>query len=279
MPVTLTVEDNGVAHLTLDRPRKRNALDHQMLLDLRTRVSEISARDDIRVVVVRGGGGTFCAGADIADWVAPTHDVASRLSQLGQDTFAELAALPVLTVDVIEGTAVGGGLELAVACDVRITTTDAIWGLPELGLGNLPSWGGTARLVDIAGLGVTRRLLLTSELITGSRAVELHIATSAHAPDQLEEAAQTVLDRALAAEPTAVGLAKKLLADFEHSTGLEAALAAYTAGLDSSRQRKQDFLDRKAAARAARSTTPTQDADLASSVISSPASSTEGLTR
>jgi enoyl-CoA hydratase/carnithine racemase len=274
MSVTLTVEANGVAHLTLDRPDKRNALDGQMLLDLRARVAEIGGRDDVRVVVVRGSAGTFCAGADIADWVAPTQDVAAQLSQLGQDTFAELAALPVLSIAVIEGTAVGGGLELAVACDLRITTTEAIWGLPELGLGNLPSWGGTARLVDLAGLGVTRQLLLTSELITGSRAVELHLATSAHTPEQLDDALHTILDRSLAAEPRAVGLAKKVLADFEHRTGLEAALAAYTAGLESSQQRKQDFLDRKAAARAARQATPTPDAALATS-----APTTEGPTR
>jgi enoyl-CoA hydratase/carnithine racemase len=261
MPVTLTVEDSGAAHLTLERPAKRNALDEQMLLDLRARVSEIRVRDDVRVVLVRGAGGTFCAGADIADWVSPPHDVAAGLSRLGRDAFDELAALPALSVAVIEGSAVGGGLELALACDLRLSTNDALLGLPELGLGNLPSWGGTARLVDIAGMGVTRQLLLTSELVSGARAAELGVVTSAHAPADLDAAVTELVERVLAAEPLALGLAKTLLAEFTSSTGVEAMLAAYTAGLDSSRQRKQDFLDRKVAARAARqATTPRIDA-------------------
>jgi enoyl-CoA hydratase/carnithine racemase len=252
MPVTLTVDPDGVAHLTLDRAAKRNALDGAMLTDLRDRIAEIRSRSDVRIVVLRGAGGTFCAGADIADWVSPPHDVAAELSRLGQDTFAELATLPVTSVAVVEGTAVGGGLELALACDLRVAADDALLGLPELGLGNLPSWGGTARLVDIAGLGVTRHLLLSGELISGARAAELLVVTSAHPVADLAAAVHATVQRLLGAEPLAVSLAKKVLREFEHRIGLEATIAAYTAGLDSSRLRKQHFLDRKAAARAAK---------------------------
>lgn len=252
MPVTLTVDPDGVAHLTLDRPSKRNALDRAMVESLRDRVAEIRDRDDVRVVVLRGAGGTFCAGADIADWVQPPHHLAVTMSELGQEAFGALAALPVASIAVIEGGAFGGGLELALACDVRVATDDAALGLPELSLGNLPAWGGIARLVDIAGLGVARHLLLTGELLSGTRAVELLLVSSAHPAADLQAAVDTSVARLLAAEPTAVRLTKQVLAALGSTVTSDSALAGYTAGLESSRGRKQEFLDRKAAARAAK---------------------------
>ena len=256
MPVTLTVTPHGLAHVTLDRPAKRNALDGAMIASLHDRVAELATRSDARVVVVRGAGGTFCAGADIADWVAPSNAVAAEQSRLGTQVFNAVAALPIPSVAVLEGITVGGGFELAMACDLRIAAADVRIGLPELGLGNLPSWGGTARLVDVAGLGVARHLLLSGELITGARAADLHVVTSAHATADLDHAVTETVDRLLGAEPLALALAKRALAGFESHLDQEDALAAYTAGLDSSRSRKQDFLDRKAAAKSARSTAP-----------------------
>jgi enoyl-CoA hydratase/carnithine racemase len=260
--VTLTVDTDGVAHLVLDRASKRNALDRAMVESLRDRVAEIRERDDVRAVVVRGAGGTFCAGADIADWVQPPHEVAVANSELGQDAFGALAALPVPSVAVIEGGAFGGGLELALACDLRIATDDAVLGLPELGLGNLPAWGGVARMVDIAGLGVARHVLLSGEFLSGARAAELLLVTSSHPAADLQDALDATITRLLAAETTAVRLAKQVLAGLESTVPSESALAGYTAGLDSSRGRKQDFLDRKAAARAAApAATSTDQAD------------------
>ncbi|WP_413452535.1 enoyl-CoA hydratase/isomerase family protein [Georgenia phoenicis] len=254
MPVHLSVDHDGVAHLTLARSEKRNALDRAMLEDLRRCVASIAERDDVIALVVRGEGGVFCAGADIGDWVAPTHDAAAELSRLGQDAFSALAALPVVSVAVIEGVAVGGGLELALACDLRIAACDARLGLPELALGNLPAWGGTARLADVAGLGVTRQLLLTGELISGERAAELHVVTSAHPSETLPEAVAACIDRLRSSEPYATSLAKQVLDELTSVLGVEAALAGYTACLDTSRQRKQAFLDQRAAAKAAQAT-------------------------
>lgn len=251
MPVTLTVDHDGVAHLILDRLAKRNALDGEMIASLREQVAVLARRKDVRVVVVRGAGGTFCAGADIADWVAPTNDVAAEQSRLGTEAFDALAALPIPSLAVLEGAVIGGGLELAMACDLRVASTDARLGLPELGLGNLPSWGGTARLADVAGLGVTRHLLLSGEIVSGERAAALLLVSSAHDAAELDAAVEALVQRMLAAEPLAVALAKRNIAVLERHLTHEDALAAYTAGLDSSRARKQSFLDRKAAAKAA----------------------------
>lgn len=261
MPVTLTVSSDGVAQLVLDRPEKRNALDLAMLRSLRERVAELRGRSTVRVVVVRGAGGTFSAGADIADWVDPTHAEAVERSRLGADAFDELAALPVASLAVIEGGAFGGGLELALACDIRMAAEDAQLALPELGLGNLPAWGGMARLVDIAGVGVARQMLLSGEHVSGARAAELGLVASAHAGAELDEAVDTLVARLVTAEPAAVTLAKQVLAGFTSTVPTESAMAGYTAGLDSSRARKKAFLDRRAAARAARDTRPTEGVD------------------
>lgn len=257
MPVTLTVDRDGVAHLTLDRPHKRNALDNAMVDSLQQQVNEIASRAEVRLVVLRGAGGTFCAGADIADWVAPSNATAADQSVRGNRAFDALAALPVPSVAVLEGTAVGGGLELAMACDLRLAADDAVIGLPELGLGNLPSWGGTARIVAVAGLGVARHLLLSGELVSGARAADLRLVTDSAPNGSLDELVAAHVGRLLAAEPHALALAKANLATFDRHLAAEDAMAAYTAGLDSSRRRKQDFLDRKAVAKAARTNTPT----------------------
>ena len=250
MPVTLDVAPDGVATLLLDRPEKRNALDRAMLDSLGAAVARVAARDDVRVVVVRGAGGTFCAGADIADWVGTPGPVAAELSRLGRDVFAALAALPVPSLAVLEGSAIGGGLELALACDLRVAADDAVLGLPETRLGNLPSWGGLARLTALAGLGVTRQLLLGGELVSGARAAELLVVGAAAPAAGLAELVGATVGRLLAADPTALALAKQVLGGQQPDHPLEPALAAYTAGLESSRRRKQDFLDQRARRRA-----------------------------
>lgn len=257
MPVTLTVDPDGVAHLTLDRPSKRNALDNAMVASLQDQVDALEGREDVRLVIVRGAGGTFCAGADIADWVDPSNAQAAAQSVNGNRAFDALAALPFPSIAVLEGTTVGGGLELAMACDLRVAATDALIGLPELGLGNLPSWGGTARIVAVAGLGVARHLLLSGDLVSGERAAELHLVTASADADALDDAVAALVGRLLKSEPRAVALAKTNLATFDQHLPAEDAMAAYTAGLDSSRERKQDFLDRKAAAKAAKATQTT----------------------
>ncbi|GAA0572997.1 enoyl-CoA hydratase-related protein [Paractinoplanes ferrugineus] len=247
MPVTLDVDDRSVATLLLDRPRKRNALDREMLESLLDATGRLAGRTDVRAVVVRGAGGTFCAGADIGDWVAPSAPLAAELSKLGRDAFAAVAALDVPSVALIEGTAIGGGFELALACDLRIAAGDALIGFPELRLGNLPAWGGLARLIDVAGLGTARHLLLTGELIDGVRAAALGAVTAVAADGDLSAELSRVVDCFTACEPAALALAKQVLSGFDSDLPLEPAMASYTAGLDSSRRRKQDFLDRQAA--------------------------------
>lgn len=249
MPVRLEVDGTGRATLFLDRPHKRNALDRAMLESLRERVEELRGQSGVQVVVVRGENGVFCAGADIQDWTDPGPELADELSRLGTEVFDALAALPQPSVAVLEGPAVGGGLELALACDLRIASGTALIGLPEARLGNLPSWGGLDRLVRTAGEGTARRLLMTGAMVDGWQAERLGVVTDVAEPEELDLLVEQTVADLLACDRTAQTLAKRALAGYSRPNTQEAALAAYTAMLPSSRQRKSDFLARRTSAR------------------------------
>ncbi len=245
MPVRLEVSNN-VATLLLDRPKKRNALDVAMLESLREQVRQV--RDSrARVVVLRGAGGVFSAGADLADWVAPTPAQAAERSRLGREVFTELSALPQPSVAVVTGVAAGGGLELALACDLRVADPHARLGFPEARLGNLPAWGGLARLIGAVGVGVARHLLLTGDLFSGERAGQLLVVDRVAA--DVEGALSALVHSLLAGDPWALSTGKQVLAGFDVDLGLEPLVAAHVAGLESSRQRKQAFLEERAARR------------------------------
>lgn len=251
MSVTMQVDDRGVAWVELARPEKRNALTGKMLAALAGYAAELSATADVRLLVLAGRGQSFCAGADLGEWVDPTAQEAAALSRQGRETFSALAGLDIPSLAVIQGSAVGGGLELALACDVRVCTDTAVLGLPEVRLGNLPAWGGMSRLIESAGMGLTRQLLLSGSPVSGASAAQRGLISEAVPEEDLTACRDRWIEAFLATDPQAVALAKQLLADPTRTMPIEAGLAAYTAGLDSSRRRKQAFLDRRTSNRPA----------------------------
>ncbi|MEU9886940.1 enoyl-CoA hydratase/isomerase family protein [Sphaerisporangium sp. NPDC051011] len=245
MPVLLDVDRRGRAMLTLDRYAKRNSLDQAMLESLGDALGAVETDPAVRCVVVRGGNGFFCAGADISDWADPGPDRADRLSRLGTATFARLAALHVPTIALIERSALGGGLELALACDLRVTTEDAALGYPEARLGNLTAWGGIARLVDTVGLAHARRLFLTATPISGAEAARIGLVTEAVTGDRLETAAEELVEAVIACDPLALRVVKDTLAGYATRVPAEPTFAAFFSLSDASRARKQAFFQRK----------------------------------
>ncbi|MGV9799162.1 enoyl-CoA hydratase/isomerase family protein [Mycobacterium sp. NPDC003449] len=245
MPTRITRSDDGDVTLWLDRAAKRNALDRAMLTDLAAAARGLAGDGRIRTVVLRGAEKYFSAGADIGDWTDPGPHLAAELSRLGTEAFDQIAALPVATVAVIEGGAVGGGLELALACDLRIATSTATLGFPEPRLGNLTAWGGLARLVDTIGLGRTREMFLTGALMSGERAREIGLVHAATADHELDDLLGRTLADLHETEPTAVRAVKSVLAGLETTVAVEPVLAAYFSSSDASRERKQAFLDRR----------------------------------
>jgi len=163
--LVLSERREAVALLTLNRPEQLNALSRHTLEALRARVAEIAGDAAVRAVVVTGAGRAFAAGADIAEMQRMTALEAEAFSRLGHDTFGALEALAVPVIAAVNGFALGGGLELALACDWIYAARRARLGQPEVNLALLPGFGGTSRLPRRVGLGWARELVLTGEPI------------------------------------------------------------------------------------------------------------------
>lgn len=213
--LTLTV-DGAVATLALCRPPV-NAIDDAMLDALDGALAELEARPDVAVVRVASAGKAFCAGADLemvsrrvgrAEGAAEMVATVRRFHQV----FDRLAALPAVTLAEIGGAALGGGLELALACDVRIAAHEARLGLPEAKVGLLPGAGGTQRLTRQCGPGVAARIILTGELIDGREAQRLGLVQWSVPAEDLATTATAIATRAAALSPEAVRAAKGCIA-------------------------------------------------------------------
>ena len=204
--------DGGVALLTIDRPEALNALDVRTLTDLREGL--LSLRDDsaTRAVVVTGAGErAFAAGADIKYMSELDPGAAKAWGELGQNVAQLLEASPAPTIAAVNGFALGGGCELALACDIRYASASAKLGQPEINLGIIPGWGGTQRLARVCGLGVAKDLILTGRIVDAEEALRLGLVTAVFpAAELVERALETA--RLLAAKgPLALRAAKVAL--------------------------------------------------------------------
>jgi enoyl-CoA hydratase/carnithine racemase len=167
-----TLADDGpLARLTLERPEARNALNRAMADALEDALARLAAADEVRVVVVAGRGRSFCAGADIAEMPTLAPAEAETLAGRWQRIMDGFAALPQVTIAAVQGHALGGGLMLAIAQDLRVAEASARFGLPEVTLGFNPGYG-IARLLDVAGGAHARDLMLTARTIDAGEALE-----------------------------------------------------------------------------------------------------------
>jgi enoyl-CoA hydratase/carnithine racemase len=237
-----TTHRDSVGTITIDRPSKRNALTTEMLSQLGAGVTTL-IEAHVSVIVVRSSSDYFSAGADIAEWANPTPTRAADMSRIGVTAFAALAAAPMPTIAVIDGVAIGGGLELALACDLRIATHRTRLGLPELGLGNVPAYGGISRLVAAVGVSHAQELLFTAETIDGARAASIGLVNWAVDDDQLDQEAARIIDLIVGVDPHAASLTKALTG----GSSIDGPLSAFTSQSDASRSRKTAFLNRRAA--------------------------------
>jgi enoyl-CoA hydratase len=202
--------DAGVATVTIDRQEALNALDVATLTELRDRLRELADDAGLRVVVLTGAGEkAFVAGADIKYMSGLGPDQAKDWGALGHEAGRLLETMPKPTIAAINGFALGGGCELALACDLRYASARAKLGQPEINLGIVPGWGGTQRLARICGLGVAKDLVYTGRTIDAEEALRVGLVSAVADP---------VLDRALdtgrelaAKSPVALGLAKRLV--------------------------------------------------------------------
>jgi enoyl-CoA hydratase len=199
--------EEGVATVLVDRPDAMNALDVATLTELRERLHE--QRDDaaVRAVVLTGAGDrAFIAGADIKYMSGLGSDGAKEWGALGHDVATLLETMPKPTIAAINGFALGGGCELALACDFRYASSRAKLGQPEINLGIIPGWGGTQRLARVCGIGFAKELILTGRVVDADEALQRGLVNALHDP-VLESALETA--RLLASKsPLALAAAK-----------------------------------------------------------------------
>ncbi len=200
-----------VALLTLDRPDALNALDRATLEALRDAVAAVAAEPGVRALVLTGAGRAFAAGADIAEMRGLSPAEAEAFSRLGHGAMSDLEALPIPTIAAVNGFALGGGCELALACDWIYASEKARFGQPEVALGLIPGFGGTSRLVRRVGVAWAKELVTTGDPIKADEALRIGLANRVFAPEELLEKAIGAAKSAAAKGPVAVSIAKRVL--------------------------------------------------------------------
>jgi enoyl-CoA hydratase len=202
--------EDGVVVLTVNRPEAMNALDVGTLTELRDRLAEVAQDPGARVVVLTGAGEkAFVAGADIKYMSGLEVHEAKEWGALGHACGRLLETMPKPTMAAIDGFALGGGCELALACDIRYASTRSRLGQPEINLGIIPGWGGTQRLARVCGLGFAKDLILTGRLVDADEALRRGLVTAIFEPGELLERAMETARLLAAKSPIALAAAKE----------------------------------------------------------------------
>jgi enoyl-CoA hydratase len=202
--------EDAVAIVTIDRQEAMNALDVATLTELRDRLRELADDDAARVVILTGAGEkAFVAGADIKYMSGLDVDQAKQWGALGHETGRLLETMPKPTIAAINGFALGGGCELAVACDIRYAASSAKLGQPEVNLGIIPGWGGTQRIARVCGLGVAKELIFTGRIVDADEALRIGLVTDVL--DPVLERAREVGSLLASKSPLALRLMKELI--------------------------------------------------------------------
>ena len=218
----LSISKN-IATVTLNRPEKRNSITPEMMTELDSIFGSLETNDDVRFVIFTGAGDkAFSTGADLASFASHDRDSARRnWIPSGHRIYKRLAQLPQITIALINGDALGGGLELALACDFKVAVDTARLGLPEVGIGTLPGWGGTGRLVDVVGVSRAKYLVLSGQIIDAQTAVEWGILHHIYPIAEVEAGLKTLLAQLEKVSPVAQQIGKQLMSAFENKTNAE----------------------------------------------------------
>lgn len=214
----LTTIENGIFIITINRPDKLNAINNEVMEELNDAAGEIYNNAGIRSAIITGSGTkAFVAGADISEFLG-IRDEGMALSKKGQDIFLRFETAPKPVVAAVNGYALGGGCELAMACHFRIASTNAQFGQPEVSLGLIPGYGGTQRLIQLIGKGRAMEMLMTGKTIDAGTALQYGLVNDVVAPEELLNKTRSVLEVIHSKGPIAISMCIQAAnAAFDHS--------------------------------------------------------------
>jgi enoyl-CoA hydratase len=250
--LTFEVADR-IATITLNRPDKLNALNDATIAELGHAIDDIRVDDAVGGVVLTGAGRAFVAGADIAELSSQSPVLAKARARAGQDVFRRFETCPKPVIAAVNGFALGGGCELAMACHIRIASDAAKFGQPESKLGILPGYGGSQRLPRLVGKGRAMQLLLTGEMIDAAEAYRIGLVNKVVAADRVVAEARDMMKAILANGPLAIALCieaidRGLQMSLEEGMILEANHFGLLAATDDMREGMRAFLEKRAPA-------------------------------
>ena len=239
-----------VALLTINRPKVLNALNHAVMTELEQLIERIEDDESIHVLVITGAGRSFVAGADIGEMANFTAADAKNFSRHGNDTFNRLNRMPRVTIAAINGYALGGGCELAMACDIRIASEKAVFGMPEVGLGITPGFGGTQRLARQIGVTNAMELVLTNRRITAREALDYGLVTHVYPAEFMLDKAIDLAQEIAAKPQVAVRQAKQAMRigkalDIHSATAFEAEAFGLCFSTEDQKDAMNAFLNKK----------------------------------
>jgi len=208
--IALDIEEK-IALITLNRPEVLNALNTLTLQELQAVFTALEENRDVRVIIITGSGKAFAAGADISEMNHFTPDDAARFSRLGHATMDAIQNAGKPVIAAVNGYALGGGLELALACDLIIASEGSLLGMPELNLGIIQGFGGTQRLPRLVGKARAKELIFTGDAVTAQRACEMGMVNKVAEPGQLLVQARKLAETIMQKGPAALRLAKRVI--------------------------------------------------------------------
>ncbi len=256
--LTLNVADE-IAVLAISRPAALNALNSETLDELHTALTELEARDDVKVVILTGGPDkkgnefkSFVAGADISEMVNFSAAEARAFGMKASVPFFQLQNMRQVTIAAVNGFALGGGCEIAMACDIRIASENATFAQPETGLGIIPGFGGTQRLARLVGMGRAKEMIFTCDSIDAAEAYRIGLVNKVVSTEELIPTAKAMAAKIISKGSFAVSVAKAAInngydMDIKNAVEMEANLFGVTCSTNDKKEGMTAFLERRAA--------------------------------
>ena len=212
MENVLIAKEGHVATITINRPKALNALSTAVLTDLNAALDEVAADQDVYALVITGAGEkSFVAGADIAEMKDKSVEEAAEYGKFGNAVFRKIETFRCPVIAAVNGFALGGGCELAMSCDIRVASENAVFGQPEVGLGITPGFGGTQRLARLVGAGIAKEMIYTARNIKADRAAQIGLVNKVVAAEELSATVMKMAQGIAKNAPIAVAYAKKAI--------------------------------------------------------------------